>query len=152
MALSAISIISWFSFYTTVFRTNNLVAVLYYDHCLTFGEEYRRVWKNIGCRASWFFILNRYFSFFAVSPLSIHVMMAANRYLQNIAIVCGTFWTFTSLEVRVSSFSLSHIRYDFHLVFLEVRIMRLFTGCRSPSVAALDFTRIVDAFMQSLAS
>lgn len=51
-------------FYNTSLKHPPVVVVLYYDHALTFGEEYERIWANPTRIASVLFILNRYFSFF----------------------------------------------------------------------------------------
>jgi hypothetical protein len=42
-------------------------AILYYDHAITFDEEYRHVWKNARSGSAILFLMNRYFAFFSVS-------------------------------------------------------------------------------------
>lgn len=44
-----------------------LVAILCYDHLITFGEEYRRIWIHPLTGASLRFLLTRYFALIAVS-------------------------------------------------------------------------------------
>ncbi|KAJ3492239.1 hypothetical protein NLI96_g123 [Meripilus lineatus] len=41
------------------------LGILYYDFALTFGDEMKYVWQQPKSGASWLFIINRYFSFFA---------------------------------------------------------------------------------------
>ena len=41
-------------------------VILYYDHAVTFDEEYWRVWRTPGTGASILFLVNRYFAFFSV--------------------------------------------------------------------------------------
>jgi len=57
------------------------ITILYYDHLITFGEEYMLVWRARRSRASVVFLVNRYFAF-----------------LVNIALTVGSFITFTTVE------------------------------------------------------
>ncbi|KAJ3558190.1 hypothetical protein NM688_g1072 [Phlebia brevispora] len=41
------------------------IVILYYDHSITFDEEYRYIWQNKWSGASWLFFVNRYFAFAA---------------------------------------------------------------------------------------
>ena len=40
--------------------------MVYYDHFITFDDEYKFIWRHWRSRASWLFFLNRYFAFFTV--------------------------------------------------------------------------------------
>lgn len=59
-------------------------AMLYYDHLITFGEEYRHIWRNPRSGASVLFLINRYFAFFVVSAL---LPCAALRISMDVAMV-----------------------------------------------------------------
>jgi hypothetical protein len=51
-------------------KTDPLIAaILYYDHAITFDEEYRYVWKNAHSSAAVLFLVNRYFALFSVSSM-----------------------------------------------------------------------------------
>ena len=43
------------------------LACLLYDHILTFGDEYQRIWRGRRWRASIIFLVNRYVAFTTVS-------------------------------------------------------------------------------------
>ncbi|KAI0342269.1 hypothetical protein BDW22DRAFT_178335 [Trametopsis cervina] len=43
------------------------LTVLYYDYLITFGEEYRHIWRNPRSGASILFLVNRYFAFLVSS-------------------------------------------------------------------------------------
>ncbi|KAJ3559388.1 hypothetical protein NM688_g385 [Phlebia brevispora] len=45
------------------------MTILYYDHLITFGDEYWRIWRNLRSPGSWYFMLNRYFAFFGWSVI-----------------------------------------------------------------------------------
>lgn len=57
------------------------IVILYYDHAITFDDEYWRVWRSPGTGASVLFLVNRYFAF-----------------LSNIAITIGNFFTFKTTQ------------------------------------------------------
>ncbi|GJE86617.1 hypothetical protein PsYK624_026970 [Phanerochaete sordida] len=57
------------------------VVILYYDHALTFRDEYAHIWRNPRAGASLLFLLNRYFAFFS-----------------NIVMTVGKFVRFRSVE------------------------------------------------------
>jgi len=57
------------------------VVILYYDHAITFDDEYWRVWQNPRTGASILFLVNRYFAF-----------------ITNIAITAGNFGAFKSIQ------------------------------------------------------
>lgn len=44
-------------------------VILYYDHVVTFDDEYRYIWQNKWSGASCLFFVNRYFAFLAVGVL-----------------------------------------------------------------------------------
>jgi hypothetical protein len=39
------------------------IAIIYYDHILTFSEEMHLMWSRPFTRGSWVFLLNRYVAF-----------------------------------------------------------------------------------------
>lgn len=55
------------------------LGILYYDFALTFGDEMKYVWQQPKSGASWLFIINRYFSFFAVRDISPSLRSASLR-------------------------------------------------------------------------
>ena len=44
-------------------------AILYYDHVITFDDEFRRIWKGPRKLNFFLFMINRYLKFFTVSYL-----------------------------------------------------------------------------------
>ena len=38
-------------------------VILYYDHLITFDDEYRYIWARLKSPASWLFLLNRFVAF-----------------------------------------------------------------------------------------
>ncbi|KAJ7219673.1 hypothetical protein B0H12DRAFT_317001 [Mycena haematopus] len=40
------------------------ISFLYWDHCLTFSDEVRFLWRKAKTRSTYYFFLNRYFAFF----------------------------------------------------------------------------------------
>ncbi|EKM50707.1 uncharacterized protein PHACADRAFT_188242, partial [Phanerochaete carnosa HHB-10118-sp] len=61
--------------------TSITLVILYYDHAITFDDEYWLVWRTPNSGASVFFLVNRYFSFFS-----------------NITITAGNFSSFKSVQ------------------------------------------------------
>lgn len=51
------------------------LAILYYDHALTFGDEYKRIWQHPTRSPSLFFFLNRYFALLTVSTDSCSLIL-----------------------------------------------------------------------------
>ena len=47
-----------------------LSVILYYDHAITLAEERRLIERAPWCRITLVFLINRYFSFFAVESFS----------------------------------------------------------------------------------
>jgi hypothetical protein len=62
------------------------IAVIYYDHILTFSEEMHLMWSRPFTRGSWVFLLNRYVAFvgyIAVTVFSFTIpsMVACGRFI-----------------------------------------------------------------------
>ena len=86
-----------------------LIAILYYDHLITLGDEYWRIWRNLRVGASWYFLLNRYFAFFAVGlcdAVSLYGALITARVVQNIGVLAGNFFPWHTEEVYVALFPL----------------------------------------------
>ena len=47
------------------------LVILFYDHALTFKDEYRYIWQKPRSGASVLFLLNRYFALISVSVTSV---------------------------------------------------------------------------------
>lgn len=82
-------------------------VVLYYDHLITIDDEYRHIWCHRKTGSSYLFLVNRYFSFFAVSHTLLILLSAWGthaRKTQNIAISIGHFfYIFPTVEASVRS-------------------------------------------------
>ena len=55
--------------YHTVLGLTSSKALLYYDHIITFPQEYRKVWKRPLSFINILFLANRYSAFFGYIPI-----------------------------------------------------------------------------------
>lgn len=84
-------------------------VILYYDHCITFDDEYRYIWQNKLSGASWLFFVNRYFAFLAVRVRRTDLQsLALISCPKNIAVNVGNFVNFPSEKVSLHLQALFH--------------------------------------------